>query len=100
MILSPRVLIFWIVALFFCQIAFAQFLPLPLRSTNALSGSDFAQSIASLERPEREQKIYEQVAAGNVPDFLRKLVPINVQFVRSDHTNTAIYFVTPDYLAV
>ena len=47
----------------------SQTLKLPARPANAMSGSEFAKSIVPLELKEREQKIYEQVAAGNVPDF-------------------------------
>jgi hypothetical protein len=80
--------------------AFAQKLELPPRSTNAMAGSEFARSISALERDKREELIYEQVAQGNVPDFLRNLVPIHVELVSSGKTNRAIYYTTPDYLAV
>ena len=82
------------------QRAQSQTLNLPARSSNAPAGCEFAKSIESLERPEREEKIYEQFALGNVPDFLRKLAPIHVQLVKDGLTNSATYFVTPDYLAV
>ncbi len=78
----------------------AQTLPLPPRATNAPAGREFAQSITELDQTGREQRIYEQVASGNVPDFLRKLVPISVEAVSDGKTNRATYFVTPDYLAV
>ena len=65
-----------------------------------MSGSEFAKSVEALDSKEREQKIYQQIAAGNVPDFLRKLVPVRVQAVADDKTNAATYYVTPDYLAV
>ncbi len=86
--------------LFLCGLLRAQTLDLPPRPTNAISGSEFAKSIVPLERPEREEKICEQVALGNVPEFLRKLVPIRVQSVQDEKTNSAIYCVAPDYLAV
>jgi len=82
--------------LFLCQRLFSQTLDLPARPASAPSGSEFAASVTNLERPEREEKIFAQVTAGNVPDFLRKLVPVRVH----DGTNAATYFVTPDYLAV
>jgi hypothetical protein len=80
--------------------ALSQTLKLPPRPANALSGSEFAKSVTPLELREREQKIYEQVALGNVPDFLRKLSPVRVVDVAGDKTNSATYYVTPDYLAV
>jgi hypothetical protein len=78
----------------------SQTLKLPPRAADAMSGSEFAKSIEALDSKEREQKIYQQVAAGNVPDFLRKLVPVRVQAVVDYKTNSATYYVTPDYLAV
>ena len=78
----------------------AQTLELLPRFANAVSGSEFARSIESLDRPDREEKIFEQIRLGNVPDFVRKLTPIHVRSVKEGQTNTAVYYVTPDYLAV
>jgi hypothetical protein len=82
------------------QSACSRTLNIHARPANAISGSAFAKSIASLERPEREEKIYRQIALGNVPDFLRRLAPVHVQSVQNGKTNAATYYVTPDYLAV
>jgi hypothetical protein len=49
-----------------------------------------------LPRAEREQKIVAQVLAGNVPDSLRRLVPVSVE--SAGHKVT--FFATPDYLSV
>ncbi|MDB6022219.1 MAG: hypothetical protein JWQ04_2076 [Pedosphaera sp.] len=87
-------------AFLFTQTASSQTLSLPPRPADAPSGSAFAQSISSLDLTNREEKIYEQIARGNVPEFLRKLSPIQVQFVHDTKTNSATYFVTPDYLAI
>jgi len=87
-------------ALLLASVAGAQSLRLPPRPAGAMSGSEFAKSIASLELGEREEKIYEQIAEGNVPNFLRELCPIRVAEATDDVTNTATYYVTPDYLAV
>jgi hypothetical protein len=78
----------------------AQTLELPPRPSGALTGSQFANSIAPLPRAEREEKCYEQIALGNVPDFLRKLCPIHTGLMLDGRTNSAVYFVTPDYLAI
>jgi hypothetical protein len=86
--------------LFICLRLPAQTLNLPPRATNAPIGTEFAKTIARLERPEREKKIYGEIASGNVPDFLRKLIPVTTQTVQDGRTNTATYFVTPDYVAV
>ncbi|HEX3800972.1 MAG TPA: hypothetical protein VH413_19930 [Verrucomicrobiae bacterium] len=82
------------------QAARAQVLALPPRPADALTGSVFAQSLTNLARPEREEKIYQQIALGNVPDFLRLLCPVQVEMSENGKTNSAIFYVTPDYLAV
>jgi hypothetical protein len=74
----------------------AQSLDLPPRQPSAPKGTAFALSIAALPLEEREQKILAEVKAGNVPPFLRKLVPVAV----SAGTVKASYFVAPDYLAI
>ena len=74
----------------------AQSLDLPARQPSAPQGTAFARSIADLPLEEREEKILAEVMAGNVPPFLRKLVPVAV----SAGTVKATYFVAPDYLAI
>ena len=74
----------------------AQSLGLPARQPSAPNGTAFALSIASLPLEEREAKIVAEVKAGNVPPFLRKLVPVSV----AAGTAKATYFVAPDYLAI
>ncbi|EEF61866.1 hypothetical protein [Pedosphaera parvula] len=86
--------------LFLWQTVHAQKLELPSRSPDAMGGSEFAESISKLDRTEREEKIYEQIAQGNVPAFLRQLIPIKVTAPSNGKTNTSTYYVTPDYLAV
>ena len=74
----------------------AQSLDLPPRQPSAPKGTVVAHSIAALPLEKREEKILAEVKAGNVPPFLRKLVPVSV----SAGTRRASYFVTPDYLAI
>lgn len=80
--------------------ASAQFLNLPPRARNALSGTAFTNLITSMSQTTREDTIYTNIVQGNVPDFLRKLVPITTSFTTNGATHTAMYFVTPDYMAV
>ena len=74
----------------------AQSLELPPRPATAPKGKEFARSLTDLPLSEREQKVLEAVKSGNVPSFLRKLVPVTVQ----SGTLRATYFVAPDYLAI
>ncbi|MGO9916848.1 MAG: hypothetical protein ACLQIB_19385 [Isosphaeraceae bacterium] len=82
--------------LLLCSSLPAQSLDLPPRPPAAQKGTAFARSIAHLPRPEREARILAEVKAGNVPPFLRALVPVTVR----NAATTATYFVTPDYLAI
>ena len=78
----------------------AQTLDLPPRASNALSGAEFTARITPLDLAEREQEVVAQITAGNAPNFLRKLCPVPASSVGEGRTNTAIFYVTPDYLAI
>jgi hypothetical protein len=74
----------------------SQTLNLPPRPPGAPNGTQFTNIIISMGLTERENWIYQQVMIGNVPNFQRALVPINV----SGSGHTGKYYVTPDYLAI
>jgi hypothetical protein len=82
------------------SLTFGQILPLPHRPANAPGGAAFAGKVATLSLLDREQQIYSEILSGNVPDFLRKLRPVQVTNIVDGHTNTATFYVTPDYLAI
>ncbi len=74
---------------------------IPARPFAAMTGTEFAKSIFSLEGSMREEAILDQIMKGNLPDFLRRLK--SVQFVQrfdDQRTIEATIFVMPDYLAV
>jgi hypothetical protein len=83
-----------------CTTLRSQILDLPPRSINALTGTEFAARITPLDLSEREKDVVAQVAAGNVPTFLRKLCPVPATSVVNGTTNNATFYVTPDYLAI
>ena len=78
----------------------AQVLPLPPRPADAPGGAEFAQSLIPLDLATREIRIGEQIRRGNAPEFLRHLVPLQLESVTGGQTNRATCLVTPDYLAV
>jgi hypothetical protein len=78
----------------------AQTLPLPPRPSDAPGGQAFIKLITDLPLPEREETIYRQVAAGNVPDWLRHLVLIQTNAMADGTNHSVKYYVTPDYLCV
>ena len=74
---------------------------IPKRSRHALTGSQFVALAATMNEQQREQFILEQLLRGNLPDFLRKLKPVELQYRFDDGKRVnATIFVTPDYLAI
>lgn len=75
--------------------------PLPPRNAGAPGGAAFMQSIAGLDRDQREKAVLRELKSGNIPDFLRHLVPITVKATDADgREHTAVYQIMPDYLAI
>jgi hypothetical protein len=74
---------------------------IPQRPIHALTGSQFASFVLSMDSGQREQMIRDELLNGNLPNFLRKLVPIVLrQELAGGRLLTATIFVTPDYLAI
>lgn len=69
---------------------------IPHRDPGAIIGSVFIQENMNLSGAPREANILHEFLAGNVPDFLRKFVPVTI----SDGTNSISYLVMPDVLAL
>ena len=74
---------------------------IPSRSSEDLTGSQFAQYVSKLSSPDREEAILEEISKGNLPEFLRKLVAVELHGeLANGQSLTATIFVTPDYLAI
>jgi hypothetical protein len=74
---------------------------LPPRNVDAPGGAEFMQSLVGLDRDERERAVLRELKSGNIPDFLRHLVPITVKATDVEgREHTAVYQVMPDYLAI
>ena len=74
---------------------------IPSRPARALTGSQFAQSILHMDSWQRELLIRDEILNGNIPDFLRKLVPVELRYAApGGRSISATIFVTPDYLSV
>ena len=74
---------------------------IPPRAANMPSGSNFARSIATLVRGQRDAQTARAVLHGDIPDFLRRLKPIELHAYASDgRALKATICVMPDYLAV
>jgi hypothetical protein len=74
---------------------------IPARSLEDLTGSQFVRRVSLMDAGEREHAILEELAKGNLPEFLRKLVPVALECeLAGGRKLVATIFVTPDYLAV
>jgi len=99
-----RIKIGWVVLLAgsVCS-ALGQTLNVPPRTPNALAGQEFVKLITPLPTPpdtQRENLIFAQIAAGNVPDWMRKMALISTNTIINGTNHTVSYYVTPDYLCI
>ncbi|MBC7476008.1 MAG: hypothetical protein H7263_17125 [Candidatus Sericytochromatia bacterium] len=74
---------------------------LPLRSANAITGSQFINVTRNMSRPDREKAILQEINKGNIPDFVRNLKDVNISMVDDNgQKHNATIHVAPDYLAI
>jgi hypothetical protein len=74
---------------------------IPARAPDALSGRAFAEKLRGLSDDERESSIGRELNAGNIPAFLRRLVPVRLPPHTVDGQPVDIIIcAAPDYLAV
>lgn len=88
--------------IFFCSCKPTQRLVLPTYTPNAANGKAFFTKLINQPAAERELLILHEIESGNIPEFLKKLVPIRTSFYDSvSHQSFHIlYFVTADYLSI
>lgn len=75
-------------------------LNLPPRRADAQTGEQFKNEILTMTDAQREQRIINEIARGNVPDFIRELKPVTVSGTVGGQTRTTTIYVTPDYMAI
>jgi hypothetical protein len=73
---------------------------IPARAAGALTGREFARSVWDLSGPARDARVIAQLVEGNIPSFLRHLVPVTVRGEAPQGTTRVTVCVLPDYLAV
>jgi hypothetical protein len=75
-------------------------LRLPRRAQGAPTGSAFIEATRKMTWQEREAAVLEQLLAGNVPDFLRRFVDVDVFSPHGPKRHTGRLRVMPDYLCI
>jgi len=74
---------------------------IPKRPPDAITGTQFARQTSGLTGRERQAKAADELLRGNVPNFLRKLKPVDLTYRSPEGERiTAVIWVTPDYLAI
>jgi hypothetical protein len=82
------------------QVCVAQTLNLPPRPTNAPTSAELVKAMTPMPLLDREEFIYRQVTNGNVPNFLRKLVPLTNSATINGTNHVVQIYVAPDYFAL
>lgn len=78
----------------------SQSVRLPARSATALTGSELAARLGGIDDDAREELIRNELLTGNIPQFLRRLQPVELQSDLDGESTRIIVCVMPDYLAV
>lgn len=74
---------------------------IPRRAAQAPSGSELMAGLQGAHGPVRDAALVQQVLSGNVPDFLRRLAPVDFAGTLADGRQVLVTIcVTPEYLAV
>lgn len=69
-------------------------------SAAAVGGAAFYQRAAAMNWSARDSFILQEVRTGNVPSYLRRLVPVRVKIAAGHRSKTVTFFVAPDYLSI
>ncbi|MCI0434508.1 MAG: hypothetical protein L0271_12840 [Gemmatimonadetes bacterium] len=75
-------------------------LDFPARPRAAAGGVEIARDVRDLQLEAREDRIFAEVARGNVPTWLRELRPVEMVRAIDGREHDVTFWVTPDYLAV
>lgn len=74
---------------------------IPPRPMTAMTGTQFIQYTTQMKPWEREAAIRNEILKGNVPDFLRSLKPVQLEYrTRAGRVVHGTVFVMPDYVAI
>lgn len=74
-----------------------------VRNVNSVVGSDFIknnllcfESINGISVSQREDNILNEILSGNIPDFIKNFIEINIIL----NNNSITYYVSPDYICL
>lgn len=92
----------WLIGICLAASCSRPLLKLPPRPPGALTGSGFYQEASAFTWKQRDSLAEQEILSGNLPSFLKKLVPVHVSMKDSatGRRFRAVYYVAPDYLAI
>lgn len=74
---------------------------IPVRQSSAPTGREFVARVKGMSGDERESRILAELMDGNIPSFLRRLVPVTFSGRLADHRDVTVTLcVAPDYVAI
>ncbi|MBP7461964.1 MAG: T9SS type A sorting domain-containing protein [Candidatus Delongbacteria bacterium] len=81
-------------------LSFGQILPVPSRPADAPSGTELIEILKPLGQGDREEEIYRQIIHGNVPEFIRTMVPVTVELKIKGIDHRLVYYTIPEYISI
>jgi len=75
-------------------------LRLPPRADSARTGVQIAAALDGMSVVQREAFLWHEFAAGNVPSFVRDLVPVTTRATIQGRVRSATFWCTPDHIGV
>lgn len=93
---------FFSLVLFFISCSRHVYLQAPRGNSQSPTGSGFYKTAVAHNWRQRDSLAIQEMLRGNLPAFLKKLVPVSVSIVDSSSQKTirATFYVTPDYLSI
>jgi len=77
-----------------------KYLSVPKRNQSAAPGSFFAALITGKNLEDREKDVVNEILAGNIPSFSRKLKPVSFEQSINGENYQVTFFVLCDYMAI
>jgi len=77
-----------------------KYLNIPIRSGNAITGSEFVSRVSKMSLENREKEIVKEILLGNVPSFSRKLKPVTISLNINSENYKLTFFTLCDYMAI
>ena len=94
--------VIWFLSLFLVSCHHYSHLSTPVPSSSRLTGTAFYKTAAAFNWQQRDSFAVKEIISGNIPSFLKKLVPVHVSIIDSATGKEikATYYVMPDYLSI